>query len=132
MPFVKSGHRFRIGLARVRAHSQSVLEVVHGLHEIFVRQAGQAGIFGISSPVRVVAIGAGAHRRLFAVRHNVRHSRMVFGIPIGRIKTVADLRNGESQLAFREDAGASRRPGTGWPRRQRAARAGAHWGPAGL
>ena len=98
-------HQTRVGLTRVGRLSRAVAEIDHLLHEVFVGQAGDVGVFRTTLAVGIVTQAAGIDlwlRRLLALGDDVGHRRMVLGEPVGRAIAVGDLRAGERELRSRK------------------------------
>ena len=96
------GHRFRrldhlrgVGLPRVSARPQIVLEVQQLLHDVGVRQTGDRRVLRTALAVRHVTHPAPAHVGRTAMDEDVWHRRMIGREPVRHVEEVAKLRQRE-------------------------------------
>ena len=88
-------HLRGVGLARVGARAQAVLEVRQLLHDVGVRLSRKRRILRPALAVRHVAHRAAAHVRLAAVHDDAGHRRVIVGEPVADVPVVADVRERE-------------------------------------
>ncbi len=80
-----------VGLPRVRAVAQSLLEVAQLLHDVVVGETLDRRVLGTPASVGQVAQAARARPGGLALRHDVGHRRVTLGKPVRGTVAVADL-----------------------------------------